>query len=65
MVYEIVGPHRVCGYWPGSHLTVEDLADANIEHLIATGHIKPISTAQKKKASTEDGAAVEEQLSSE
>lgn len=65
MVYEIVGPRRVCGYWPGSHLTVEDLADANIEHLIAAGHIKPISTAQTKKASTKDDEVVEEQLSHE
>jgi hypothetical protein len=60
MIYEVVGPRRVCGYWPGSHLTVDDLADANIDHLIAAGHIVKVSTAQTKKASNDDGAAVEE-----
>ena len=60
MKYTIVGPRRVCGFEPGATVEAADLVDANVAHLIASGHIAPKTTAQSKKASTDDGAAVEE-----
>lgn len=63
--YRIVGNRRVCGFEPGSVVTGDDLIDADVAHLIASGHIVPSSTAQSSKPSKSDGEPVEEQLNNE
>lgn len=47
-IYKIVGPHLVCGHEPGSTVDDDDLAGADVEHLIGAGHIEPVNTKAAK-----------------
>lgn len=58
--YRIVGSRRVCGHEPGTTVDVDDLAAADVAHLISAGHIAPTRTAQTQSF-TDDGETVEEQ----
>ena len=49
-LYKIVGTHIVCGHEPGSTVGDDDLAGADVTHLIEAGHIEPISTPKATKA---------------
>lgn len=46
-LYKIVGPLNICGHEPGSTVGDDDLAGADVGHLIETGHIEPIRKATK------------------
>lgn len=52
MKFEVVGNHTVCGFPPGSTVDEADLVGADVAHLIASGHIAPVVTAQKNKPTT-------------
>lgn len=54
MMYQIVGPHRVCGFEPGANVDEDDLSGADVAHLIAAGHIAP--SKKLPKAKPEDSA---------
>jgi hypothetical protein len=41
--YEITGTHKVCGHNPGDKVTADQLAGADIQHLIDGGHLQPIA----------------------
>lgn len=45
--YKIVGPLNICGHEPGSTVGDDDLAGADVTHLIGAGHIEPITKANK------------------
>ena len=47
-IYKIVGTHRVCGHEPGCTVDVDELAGADVDHLIKAGHITPITTKATK-----------------
>jgi hypothetical protein len=42
--YEITSTHQVCGKNPGEVVTADELADADIQHLIDGGHLQPVKS---------------------
>jgi len=48
--YKIIGRHGIAGHAPGDTVSGDDLADVNVEHLIAAGHLQPVASASKKSA---------------
>jgi len=51
--YKVAGPVEVAGVKPGGNLTDEDLEGANIEALLAAGHIASVKTSKPAKAGEE------------
>lgn len=55
MKFEVVGNHTVCGFTPGSTVDEDDLVGADVAHLIASGHLAPVSAQKKKPTTADDG----------
>jgi len=51
--YIVSGPNRVAGHAPGDTVDSGDLANVNIEHLIAAGHLAPYKAAKAEKPEPE------------
>lgn len=44
--YEITSSHTVCGHHPGDTVTADDLHNADIDHLVKSGHLRPSKQAK-------------------
>jgi hypothetical protein len=61
MKYEIIGSRSVAGFPPGSTLSSDDLAGANLETLLDAGHLAAVSTRAVKATSAEADEAEQSQ----
>jgi hypothetical protein len=50
MEYKIIGSQKVANHEPGETISDDDLAGANIEALVAAGHLRPKTTRKAKEA---------------
>lgn len=58
--YKIVGTHRVCGHEPGCTVDVDELAGADVDHLIEAGHITPITPITTKATKATPAPTIQE-----
>ena len=54
MEYKIIGTSKVANHEPGETITDDDLAGANIEALVASGHLRPKTKPKALKAEEKD-----------
>lgn len=52
MDFVVTGPFRVAGVEPGGIVTAAELEGANIDHLVAAGHLVPNRPAKAEQATT-------------
>jgi hypothetical protein len=55
--YKIVGTKKIAGREPGETIGDEDLPGININDLITSGHIAPVTSRKKENPNGEDCAS--------
>lgn len=65
MKYRIVSTHTVCGYAPGSVVDGDDLVGGDVAHLLASGHIAPVSDRKMSATKVAEVENLNEEMSDE